>query len=290
MSLFLVDSTVPITHLITALKGGDGSGNFGHAGRPGERGGSARNGVSSAGVPRPTEQHIKAVEAKLDSAIQRLATRYKTTPAEVESTVAKMVDQLVDPAKPVSIRVSSSVIDKILDSGRFKTQFETMTSGGALNTDLRAKAEAQGFGLAEDLAPEERPIYGYIANKQFDRWLSDYGDLSIELKHDARKRTTFMMGDSLTPMREGHGVPAPLDAPDKSAWDGNITSLYEVAHGHEEWMMTGMEYVEAQIHGGVRVSDIQSVCDAKGNLTTVQIGRLRELGIDVLDADGKKRG
>jgi len=286
VSLFLVASDIPIVNLITAVKGGPGSGYYGHAGRPGERGGSAR----SSSVPRPANEHIKAVETKLDGAIQRLATRYKTTPSEVEETVAQMAKQLTDPAKPVSIRVSSSVIDKILDSGRFKTQFETMTSGGALNAGLRAKAEALGFGLDEDLAPEDRPVYGYIANKQFDRWLSDYGDLVIELKPEARKRTTVMMGDSLTPMREGQGVPAPVDAPDKGAWDGNITSLYEVAHGHEEWVMTGMEYVEAQIHGGVRVSDIQAVRDTQGSLTATQIGRLTNLGIDVLDAAGKKRG
>lgn len=290
MSLFVIAGDVPVAELVIALKGGPGSGNFGHAGRPGERGGSALQETRSTAIPRPTVQHIKAVETKLDGAIQRLATRYKTTPAEVEATVSEMVIQLIDPAKPVSIRVSSSVIDKILDTGRFKTQFETMTSGGALNADLRAKAETIGLGLAEDLAPEERPIYGYIANKQFDRWLTDYGDLVIELKADARKRTTFMMGDSLTPMRESQGVPAPLDAPDKSAWDGNITSLYEVAHGHEEWVMTGMEYVEAQIHGGVRVGDIQAVRDGQARLTAAQIGRLSKLGIDVLDADGKKRG
>lgn len=290
MSLFLVANEMPLHRLIAAMKGGEGSGFHGHAGRPGERGGSAPQGTRSTAVPRPTAEHIKTVETKLDGAIQRLATLYKTTPAEVEATVAEMVAQLIDPAKPVSIRISSSVIDKILDTGRFKTQFETMTSGGALNTDLRAKAESLGFGLAEDIAPEDRPVYGYIANNQFDRWLSDYGDLVIELKPSTRKRTTFMMGDSLTPMRDGQGVPAPLDTPGKSAWDGNITSLYEVAHGHEEWMMTGMEYVEAQIHGGVRVSDIQAVRDRQGNLTATQIGRLRDLGIDVLDADGKKRG
>lgn len=37
-------------YLITMVEGGDGSGNFGHAGRPGEQGGSAPSGSSSGSV------------------------------------------------------------------------------------------------------------------------------------------------------------------------------------------------------------------------------------------------
>lgn len=239
-------------------------------------------------VPQPSQSVIDTVEAKLDTAIARLASRYKTTPAEVEATVAKAAAELTDPSKPVSLRASSGSLDAILDSGRFKSQFETGTSGAVLNKELRAEAEEKGMGIARNVAAAERPIYGYIANPQFDRYLKDYGDLIVEFKSEIRERTTVMMGDSLTPMNAGQGVPAPLNSLRKSAWDGNITSLYETAKGEEEWAMTGMEYVEVQIHGQAKVSDIARIRDTGRALTSAQLQRLRGLDITVVDKDGKE--
>lgn len=240
-------------------------------------------------VPQPKENVIERVEAKLDTAIQRLANRYKTTPAEVEATVAKAAADLTDPSKPVSLRAPSGAIDAILDSGRFKSQFETGTSGAVLDKDLRARAEERGLGVAYDSAPDQRPIYGYVANPQFDRYLKEYGDLAVEFKPEIRKRTTVLMGDSLTPMNAGDGVPSPIDNLRKSSWDGNITSLYETAKGYEEWVMTGMEYVEVQIHGQAKVGDIARIRDTESKLTVTQLQRLRGLGIDVVDKDGLGR-
>lgn len=239
-------------------------------------------------VPQPEADVIERVEAKLDTAIARIAQHYKTTTAEVEVTVAKAAAELTDPSKPVSLRVSSGAIDTILDSGRFKSQFETGSSGAVLDQELRAKAENRGLGIAIDLPPDQRPIYGYVANPQFDRWLKQYGDLVVEFKPEIRNRTTVLMGDSLTPMNSGEGVPSPLNNLRKSSWDGNITSLYETAKGHEEWGMTGMEYVEVQIHGQAKVSDIARIRDTERALTGAQLQRLRGLSISVIDSDGKE--
>lgn len=240
-------------------------------------------------VPQPKENAIERVEAKLDTAIARIAQRYKTTVEEVEATVAKAAADLTDPSKPVSLRAPSGAIDAILDSGRFKSQFETGTSGAVLDKDLRARAEERGLGVAYDSAPDQRPIYGYIPNPQFDRYVKQYGDLVVEFKPEVRNRTTVLMGDSLTPMNSGEGVPSPLNNLRKASWDGNITSLYETAKGHEEWVMTGMEYVEVQIHGQAKVGDIARIRDTESKLTVTQLQRLRGLGIDVVDKDGLGR-
>ncbi len=244
--------------------------------------------VSVVAVPQPSGDVIAAVEAKLDTAIARIASYYKTTPAEVEATVAKAAAELTDPSKPVSLRASSSVLDAILDSGRFKSQFETGVSNAVLDQELRAKAENRGLGVAKDLPPDQRPIYGYIPNPQFDRYLKQYGDLVVEFKPEVRSRATVLMGDSLTPMNSGEGVPSPLNSLRKASWDGNITSLYETAKGHEEWVMTGMEYVEVQIHGQAKVSDVARIRDTGRALTSAQLQRLRGLDISVVDNDGKE--
>ena len=47
----------------------------------------------------------------------------------------------------VSVRVSEGVMNQIVHSGEFKTQFETGKSGGMLNTATRAKAEMSLYGL-----------------------------------------------------------------------------------------------------------------------------------------------
>jgi hypothetical protein len=110
MSLFLVDGDTPveqITDTITsavpqvgksslffwigqdftaealseALKGGDGSGNFGHRGRAGERGGSLPRGVTAAGTAVDiTHKAPKRIDAKV----------WNGEPEQAESTLSKL--------------------------------------------------------------------------------------------------------------------------------------------------------------------------------------------------------
>lgn len=110
MSLFLVDGDTPveqITNTITsavpqagkssllfwiggdftaealseAIKGGDGSGNFGHRGRAGERGGSLPKGVTAAGTAVDiTLKAPKPIDAKV----------WNGEPEQAESTLSKL--------------------------------------------------------------------------------------------------------------------------------------------------------------------------------------------------------
>ena len=47
--------------------------------------------------------------------------------------------------------------------GRFKTQFETNTSGGMLGPSSRADAEEHLFSYPHSLDPKKRPVYGFTA-------------------------------------------------------------------------------------------------------------------------------
>lgn len=79
--LFWVGSEFTADAVMEALKGGDGSGNFGHRGRPGERGGSLPKGVTVAGAPVDiTRKAPNRLDAKV----------WNGEPEQAESTLSKL--------------------------------------------------------------------------------------------------------------------------------------------------------------------------------------------------------
>jgi hypothetical protein len=160
-------------------------------------------------------------------------------------------------------------LDDILNDGRFKAQFETGSSSGYFDYDARGEIETdimnnKGFSLSK---AKSATIYGYLAKKEnvYDNNnLDHYGDVVVVLKKEARKRTTFVEGDSLDENHNGkyRTSPSPIDIP-------SIYSLKPSRHEtklnkieNPDFQVGGREvspYWEAQIHGGVKVSDIEKV-------------------------------
>ena len=147
----------------------------------------------------------------------------------------------------VSIQVRPTDLLKILDDGRFKTQFETGTSGGVKDIALRQKEEYRRFGLRRDAPVEQRPIYGHLERPETPNFAVDqYGSARVVLRDEVRERTTYTNGDSL-----GGGYFAnPVNAP---ATDYIPTAI-------RRWPPDfGKGFLEAQVHGGVGVDDIAEV-------------------------------
>lgn len=161
------------------------------------------------------------------------------------------------------IRCPSDVFSKILKDGRFKSQFETKTSGGCLNNNLRAEMEFNVFGY--DLKDvKDRPIYGYLLKgdpvKVAPR-TRRYGSVVVKLKEDLRERATVTFGDSLD--RTAGGIrprlaPTPLADP---KWNSLSYSTYNPATeiATYEDAISHVGYLEVQYHGGVSVDDIREV-------------------------------
>jgi hypothetical protein len=125
--------------------------------------------------------------------------------------------------RPIGIAAPEAAAEAILRDGRFKTQFETGTSGGIIKPDgspssLRIAAEERVFGLPEDLPPEQRPVYGALRTGRLEEaltlgsreshaapWRSPwhYGDHVFLLGDEAKGRSTYTWGDSL-----GVGLPS----------------------------------------------------------------------------------
>jgi hypothetical protein len=175
--------------------------------------------------------------------------------------------------KPVAIRVTPDGLARMLGDGRFKTQFESHTSGGLYDPSLRAEVESERLGLDRDKTdPKERPIYGYlemggeIGPAALAKYLRSYGSVQVVLKDQVRSRTTAMVGDTLA---EKVARPTPVDDPDWWSWNPTHVpdwwSREPTRHagkglGTRDYTSSDeVQYVEAQIHGGVTVDDIEEV-------------------------------
>ncbi len=168
----------------------------------------------------------------------------------------------VTPDAKISVTIPANKMSAILKDGRLKTQFETQRSGGANMPTWREDWEAVMFGFPIGSNLSVRPIYGMVETGGVQpsslRGNEQYGTVTLVLKDSVRDRTTFTNGDSLN-LNPFH---APVNDP--SIRPANRNSATSLAY-REEFKETRAKdprnrgYYEAQIHGGVQVSDIERV-------------------------------
>lgn len=235
------------------VKGGAGSGNFGHAGRPGSRGGSAARSapvVQEQEMPRAGAGTIKTAMAYVNDDMVYEAYASNATVDEIE---AEVYDKVLDVTTkmPISVRAPGEAALQILEDGRFKSQFESGTSKGVFDTDIRESSEKKGLGIDRDSPVEERPIYGYVQVPGVPKQAGNYGAVEFQLHANVKERTTITLGDSLHEFGMGRLAGAPALDPAKESWDARV--------GQVRKGFRGLEYIEAQVHGGLRTSDIAVV-------------------------------
>ena len=144
----------------------------------------------------------------------------------------------------IAISFPKELLELLIRDGRFKTQFETNTSRGSLFPEARAETDIGQFGYHPDTAPQMRPVYGYlttggIMDKDKFRSIKIYGELQFVLKKDTHSRSTYATHDTL-----GMGItPSPVGVPSAKASAYKGKSMY----------------AEAQIHGGLSLSDVDYV-------------------------------
>ena len=215
----------------------------------------------------------------------------------------------------VCIAIDGSSLVEVLDDGRFQTQFETGTTGGILDNQGRILDEFRTQGVEKDAPAEERPIYGYLISDTEGRDISahsdmvfqgltsddltseqerdanllrtelytqsitsiinpqadQYGSIRVVLKDSVSENTTFTLGDSL---RESK-FSAPMGT--------TVTESVAVQQGLADAVDSPDEigYIEAQVHGGVSVSDIQTIyAPDESTLQSIK-GVLQEKGLTI---------
>ena len=200
--------------------------------------------------------------------LQEYCERHNLNYEQFEDEMNKHLQEIAKNTD-VCIEVKPEVLDKIAKTGKIKSQFETGKSGGLLDTFTRDNFEKRVFGYKEGT---ERPIYGYITSKagEYNSTVSQYGNITIKLKSEIRERTTYVFGDSLDRLyTQNAGKPVRLTRPnidcicirdqEYSEIDRAIEKISNATKMNENMLMDEYGYIEAQIHGGVYLKDIDSI-------------------------------
>lgn len=201
--------------------------------------------------------------------------RVWTFPPNAEQTLAPYYEgqraNLEQAAQnPIQIDVSTKALGNILEDGRMKTAFETRSSRTGGNypstqseyVDKRMAAETNYLGVPADTPADQRPVYGYLTQGNY---FGDYkyGNVTIELNNSVKDRSTMTAADSLDRRLTG--------APMADALSGKLTdqqvfqasgagSVRQNDNGQIEVLpVSASPYYEAQVHGGVQLSDIQAI-------------------------------
>lgn len=175
----------------------------------------------------------------------------------LEADLKNIVDR-----SPLVVRAPGDAAAAIIAEGRWKSQHESGSSRGSYTPSGRVAAENSGLGTPDGLPNNKRPIYGYLkgaTNKSSEA--SSYGEVIFNMKPAARNRATFTLGDSLGNFLAGSVIGTPVVKPNlgslpKDYISGSVSrksdgtfAIRNEYHG----------YFEAQIHGGVKLTDVKSV-------------------------------
>jgi hypothetical protein len=152
----------------------------------------------------------------------------------------------------VRIRMRIGPFEQFLATGSYLTQFSTtMTaSAGAQHRALRMIVERTVLGVP-GCRPADRPIYGYLSGSDESAQLQQYGEVVMRLDRSIRRRSTFMLGDSLDHaihhFRVPSFVPQPVARPTTLALiPVDVLSATNLADAAPPY-----RYAEAQIFGGL---------------------------------------
>lgn len=203
-----------------------------------------------------------------------------------------------------AIRVDTKIFDKILDDGHFKNQFETKTSGGALNFDYRKKATKQLFGKGAIKDVKNYEKYGYLGTKDFiedahDYNLRQYGNCIIHFdKKYLKNKVTYTLDDSLGQALNKVTVAGDSENPRANGinkkhlkewvpwFEKRRNKMLEISDFKKD---TPIRYIELQYHGELKIDFIKEICFT-GQYTEVPdelVKKIKSKGIKVFKLEGE---
>ncbi len=220
-------------------------------GRFGSGGGGRSTGAQNGKIPyEPLRGNVMLAEQATDRDISRFAKYHDASSKSIEQQCMGNLDSLLE--NDLAIRRGVRGAEGFLTDERMKTQFETGTSGGTMDTASRLRAEFNGLGAEAGIPVEQRPVYGYARTDEHEA--SMYGPVEFVLNDSVKDRTTITVGDSLNGFSNERQVGTPWRNPGKGSIDAKTSLLFEAKSNR-----ISAEYIEAQIHGGVRLKDVAKI-------------------------------
>lgn len=224
------------------------------------------------------KKHILEVENYNYSDYSRLAKKLGKSVEELKEELQQLTEKVIEKSSGFIVAKSSaigdSVVSKIIEGGRFKTQFETGDSCGCYSPSYRSEVENDYFGFDESKDDKSiRPVYGYFTDERNgvinstgtippDRAVDNYGDICFKVKEEKfRKDATVTFIDSLG--SESTFSASPVSCPHFTSI-GNVdldkyNTLKKLSEDRVSSSIKGYSYVETQYHGQLKVEDIESV-------------------------------
>ena len=207
------------------------------------------------------------------------------------------VKKLIDDNE-YSMRVWNDVLEKILQDGRFKNQFETNTSDGLLDKKMRKKATKQLFGESAIKDAKDFEKYGYLGTKGFinDASAADqYGDCIVHFKKDMLKnRVTYTIGDSLGYACDEEIIAGNADNPRSNGiYIEDLRYIFDSLSSNNLTLPNFLEkcassYFELQYHGELTTDCISEVCFTEGLPSKEVVDILKSKNIKVFIMEGVK--
>jgi hypothetical protein len=223
------------------------------------------------------------------------ATAHNLTVEEFRQKIADEVKPLIDKSD-VWVRIPPARLSTVLTDERFKSLQESQRMGpgksggggaGALKSYLAARTSVEDkmFGTSKDSSASDRPIYGYLSDDPTGRGQADtnalrlldvYGTAAVKLKASVQDRVTVTFGDSLDSNHHTSidVMPALMSDPKGTMMP---PSMYRPGAA-KSVLDVSRDYAEAQIHGGVKTSDIAEIVFYEPPSAAV-LGKVKKSGI-----------
>jgi TP901 family phage tail tape measure protein len=259
-------------------------------------------GIKALGVAGKGVSKLKGLSASKNTGPRVTLANYIDTPRVSQAYLNFM---RTNPAISVRMR-SEQLIDKLAKKDfAYRNAFEE----GMVVDDLDPRLEAEKilFGLGKDADPSSRPIYGAgvspytpwsIRGKAsrndnaFERWalrsnasninskyFDRYGDISLLLKNRVKKRSTFTLGDSFGARERDSYIPG---GPKKTvAAPFGTMSQSKILGAATGMSRPDLQFVEAQIFGGLPFSDIKKIIVKNPEMIPLLQQKLAEAGLKI---------
>lgn len=199
----------------------------------------------------------------------------------------KDLKDFLDGAQPV-MAFNPKGFAKFVKEGEAKNGFEAGTGGvkkgksGYL--DGRRSGEEKVMGISKVTDAKGRPVYAALEHPDRARSLqggsgnqmAQYGGVQVVFNNNVKDRATFTIGDSLdtaaprgimaSPVRDPANPTSPTTTVKDLNYGGGLRSQgMTYSTTYDNGIRLPVPYVEAQIHGGLRSSDIKEVRYYKGH-------------------------
>jgi hypothetical protein len=198
----------------------------------------------------------------------------------------KDLKDFLDGAVPV-MAFNEKGFAKFVKEGEAKNGFEAGTGGikkgksGYL--EGRRSGEEAVMGISKLASPKERPVYAALEHPDRARSLqggpnqmAQYGGVQVVFNNSVKDRATFTIGDSLdaarprgimaSPVRDPANPSSPRTQVQDIQYNGGLNSQrMSMTTSMDNGIRLPSAYVEAQIHGGLRTSDIKEVRYYRGH-------------------------